>query len=505
MKPTASSEDVGALSLRLLFPADDGTIARAIFANSGLEGQIVDEWRALCARSFVTVGALSEELFSEIFVDGLRTALSCLARGDVEGMIARAPSVGERLAAAGVPLASYVASLNCLKQSYAKALSGHPDLVNVLQHVEMVHSTLVIVVADGYYRALARADCAPGPEQLDPIAPSDPPTFHGIVGESAPMRRLFAKITRIAAHTSPVLVLGETGTGKELVARAIHQESQRRHGPFLAINCAALPRELVESELFGHRKGAFSGATSDALGLFRAASGGTLLLDEITEMPTDLQAKLLRVLQERALRPVGRVQEVAIDVRVVAASNLDPDVAMADGRLRADLFYRLSANTIVVPPLRSRLEDVELLAEHQLRLLAGRHGRHRELGDDALRCLRGRRWRGNVRELFNVIEQAFVDSEDAEIDAAALSPAASFVDGCADATAGSVATTLSDAERALVERTLASNSGNKRRTARQLGIARSTLYSVLERHGLHSTTGLRGSRPRSATGTGRRP
>jgi transcriptional regulator with PAS, ATPase and Fis domain len=205
------------------------------------------------------------------------------------------------------------------------------------------------------------------PERLD-----TPPTFHGMVGCSAAMRRVFEQIARLAASPASVLIAGETGTGKEIIASAIHAAGPRARRPFVAVNCAALPRELVESELFGHVRGAFSGATADHLGLVRAAAGGTLLLDEITEMLPELQAKLLRVLQERCVRPIGALTEIPVDARIIASTNRDPRGAMQSGLLRPDLYYRLSVNQITVPPLRERPVDIAVLVEHCLARLNDR-------------------------------------------------------------------------------------------------------------------------------------
>src|SRR5262249_12103764 len=187
--------------------------------------------------------------------------------------------------------------------------------------------------------------------RLDPGA-ARRATFHGIVGATPAMHELYARIEASAAGNASILIAGESGTGKELVARAVHECGTYPKAPFIALNCAALPRDLIESELFGHRKGAFSGATAEYLGLIRAAEGGTLLLDEITEMPPETQAKLLRALQERCVRPVGATQEVPVDVRFIASTNRDPVESVRDGRLRDDLYYRLKVHTLTVPPLR---------------------------------------------------------------------------------------------------------------------------------------------------------
>jgi two-component system response regulator PilR (NtrC family) len=228
-----------------------------------------------------------------------------------------------------------------------------------------------------------------------------------IVGKSPKMLDVFRTIGTVAAGDSTVLVTGESGTGKELVARALHEASPRRAGPFVSINCGAFPETLLESELFGYMRGAFTGAVTNKQGLFEAARGGTIFLDEIGEMTPAMQVKLLRVLQERKLRPLGGTTEVGIDVRVVAATNRDFKEAIARGQFREDLYYRIAVITIRVPPLRERPEDIDMLAFHFLRLYAERSGKPiLGIASDALRCLESYAWPGNVRELENTVERA---------------------------------------------------------------------------------------------------
>ncbi|MGC9457867.1 MAG: sigma-54-dependent transcriptional regulator [Halothiobacillaceae bacterium] len=244
-----------------------------------------------------------------------------------------------------------------------------------------------------------------------------------LIGSSAPMERLRAQILRVARSQAPVFVRGESGTGKELVARQIHAHSARSDGPFVPVNCGAIPAELIESELFGHRKGAFTGASSDAPGLFRAACGGTLFLDEIAELPLNIQVKLLRAIQERRVRPVGASQEEPVDVRIVSASHQDLVEAVRAGRFRHDLYYRIDVIELVVPPLRERLEDLPELLDHLLARLADREGRARcRLSPEAMARLRSYHFPGNVRELENVLERAVAlsDSERIEPDALGL-------------------------------------------------------------------------------------
>jgi len=233
--------------------------------------------------------------------------------------------------------------------------------------------------------------------------------FENIVGNSEPMRRVFERIKLAAPTSSTILVAGETGTGKELVARAIHHNSPRKRKPFVAVNCAALPETLIESELFGHERGAFTGATSTKKGYFEAASGGTLFIDEVGELPLPLQAKLLRALEQRVISRVGSTAEIPVDVRIVAATNRDLREQVANGEFRDDLFYRLSVVTIELPPLREREGDIPLLVSRMLAELARTHGRRiREIDDAAIDALEHYPWPGNVRELRNTLESVVV-------------------------------------------------------------------------------------------------
>ena len=234
---------------------------------------------------------------------------------------------------------------------------------------------------------------------------SEREAYRNIVGISRRMEEVFRIISRVADTDATVLVTGESGTGKELVARAVHGQSSRRNGPFIAINCAAIPRDLLESELFGHVKGAFTGAVKDKAGKFQQAEGGTLFLDEVGELPVDLQSKLLRALQEREVQPVGGSSVQKLDVRVVAATNADLEEAIADGRFREDLFYRLSVIPVHLPPLRERKEDIPLLVRH----FAAKHGGEGvTFAPATLEAMAGYGWPGNVRELENTVERMLI-------------------------------------------------------------------------------------------------
>jgi two-component system, NtrC family, response regulator AtoC len=316
-------------------------------------------------------------------------------------------------------------------------------------------------------------------------------SFHGLIGRSPAMRQLFEQIRRIARASGPVLIIGESGTGKELVARAVHAESDRADGPFLAVNCAGVPGELLESEFFGHVAGAFTGARKAHKGLFARAEGGTLLLDEIGEMPLTLQAKLLRALQDGRIRPVGAEHEETADVRIVAATNQNLSALIRDGRFREDLFFRLETFALRVPPLREREDDRELLARQFLKRHATALDRPVDGLDDAvLAWLRRYQFPGNVRELGNAIERAvaFCDGERIELEhlparlRAPTTPEPSRTDAGLpeELLAGPVLPNLEELQRRYIHHVLRRVDGNKRRAAALLGIGRRTLYRWLE-------------------------
>jgi DNA-binding NtrC family response regulator len=307
--------------------------------------------------------------------------------------------------------------------------------------------------------------------------------FGSIIGASGPMQQVYDLIGRVAPTNATVLVTGETGVGKELVARMVHERSGRAKRPFLPFNCGAVPANLIESELFGHEKGSFTGADRQRKGIFERAHGGTLVLDEVTEMPVELQVRLLRVLESGLVTRVGGERTEAIDVRVVAATNRDPAEAVSGGHLREDLLYRLNVFPIHVPPLRERIGDIELLARHFLGELNEAAGSTKVLSEEALDRLRAHSWPGNVRELKNVIERAFILAAD-RIEAAQIPLAGRPLAADTGSTlAISVGSSVAEAERRLILATLQQLDGNKREAARVLGLSLKTLYNRLREYG----------------------
>ncbi len=394
----------------------------------------------------------------------------------------------------------------------------HPALPVIVLSAQNTLSTAVRATEAGAYEYL------PKPFDLDALtaavdgalARAEPPATElpgeegglPLLGRSPAMQAVYRVIARVVANDLTILVSGESGTGKELVARAVHDLGPRRAAPFVAINMAAIPRDLIEAELFGHERGAFTGAVQRVAGRFEQASGGTLFLDEIGDMPMEAQTRLLRVLQMGEFSSVGGARSIRADVRIVAATNRDLAAHVAAGLFREDLYYRLAVVPVVLPPLRERLEDIPLLARHFLDHAAAQGLPRRRLDDGALAALRAHQWPGNVRELENLMRRLAVLARDEVIDAdavvAMLGGRVSVPDGCGaigpairalidrigierpgaldDGTL--YARVMDEAERPLIEATLARHGGNQLRAARSLGINRNTLRKRLGSLGL---------------------
>ena len=313
-------------------------------------------------------------------------------------------------------------------------------------------------------------------------------SFGEIIGKNKKMQHLFTQIQTAAAGTVTVLIQGETGTGKELVARSIHDNSPRKIGPFVAINCAAIPAELIESELFGHERGAFTGANERRIGYFEQANTGTLFLDEIGDMPLTLQAKLLRALQQRELQRIGGTSNISIDIRILAATNQDLENAIREGYFREDLYHRLAVFPITVPPLRERREDIPILAHHFLKKIAAAAEKPiRDISTDALQMLMQQDFPGNVRELENTIKRAVLYEKTDRLQPQSL-PSYLTQEGSQATTEGSADTTvilpLDEVEQNAIVHALKVTGGNMSDAAQGLGIGRNTLYRKLEKYNL---------------------
>jgi DNA-binding NtrC family response regulator len=318
---------------------------------------------------------------------------------------------------------------------------------------------------------------------MSTVTDQDRSIYGELVGKSESIQKIYFLIEQVAPSSASVLITGESGTGKELVARTIHKMSPRYDKPFIAINCSAIPESLMESELFGHEKGAFTGAASRRQGCFELADSGTLLLDEIGEMPALLQAKLLRVIEERAVRRLGSRKEIEVDVRLLAATNRQPQQAVAEGKLRDDLLYRLNVFGIHLPSLRERKEDLPLLAQHLVTQLAEKHGRPaRFLSSAAIEALQFHSWPGNVRELRNVIERAVIICSGEQVERHHFAPYPIEQRERLrneDTLSLPVGTPLEEVERQMIMRTLQKTKQNKTRAAELLGISLKTLHNKL--------------------------
>ncbi|HEX6939352.1 MAG TPA: sigma-54 dependent transcriptional regulator [Longimicrobiales bacterium] len=303
--------------------------------------------------------------------------------------------------------------------------------------------------------------------------------FGEMIGESEEMRGIYRLIETVAPSNVTVLITGESGTGKELVARAIHDRSERRKGPFIAVNCGAFPREILENELFGHEKGAFTGAINEKPGCFELADGGTLFLDEVAEMESDIQVKFLRALEQRAFRRLGGKKEISVDIRVIAATNQDVREALEKGKLREDVYHRLAVMPIALPPLRDRGGDIRLLAEEFLRRFAREYGRPVTGFDPgALEYIETYRWPGNVRELKNAVERAVILARGETIGVADLQPRNAALEERELRLA--IGTSLEEAQRALTLKTFAFTGGDHAKAARILGISEGELRERLK-------------------------
>lgn len=309
----------------------------------------------------------------------------------------------------------------------------------------------------------------------------------GIIGRSPVMERLFERLAMVAPSEATVLIIGDSGTGKELTASAIHENSKRRKNPFIKVNCAALPEQLLESELFGHEKGAFTGAHARKKGHFMRANKGTLFLDEIGELPITTQVKLLRVLQEREFEPVGGTSTIKVDVRIIAATNRDLAEDITQGRFREDLYFRLNVVQVKVPTLKERREDISLLAEHFRKIYADKNNRNlSRFSPRAMDLLLQYEWPGNVRELSNVVEHAVILEKNDLITRNAL-PAYLYKQSAGGDPNGSNEEdmTLKAMEKEMILRTLSSTDGNRTKTAKILGISRRTLQNKLKEYGVN--------------------
>jgi DNA-binding NtrC family response regulator len=471
---------------------------------------LLDEFFKRYIAHFGSQASLGWRDFSDLYGRDLDAMSKHLSDCDMEDFAAEVRALGHVMCERGVPFAEVISSLHLLEESLATVLGpavARGELSSrIFQIFDKLSHCRIIVLASAFFTGQA-TDAALRMRNLTGSDEAGKQALHfsSLVGKSVAMQRLTGQLASAASSpTGAVLLVGESGTGKELAARALHERSRGSKRPFVAVNCAALPRDLIESELFGHRRGAYTGAQSEYGGLVRAASGGTLFLDEITEMAIEVQAKLLRVLEERSVRPVGADGEVSVDVRFIASTNRDPQKAVAAGLLREDLYYRISAFRVDLPPLRERRDDLPLLVLHFAELLHAR-GLRAISGIDpsALRALSTYSWPGNVRELRNAIDFALTIGTGSTLrredlpphvlrgaDPSAVSEPSSTVSPPAaspepeSASSSEIIPTMEESERELIRRALAATGGNKLQAARMLGISRHRLYDSLRRFGL---------------------
>jgi two-component system response regulator AtoC len=462
-------------------------------------GEVVEHWYQLYVLHFGDTRSLSEPEFRDLFYNALSRNTKHLLEGDMDRYAIDTIRTGELLCERNVPFAEIVASLHLYEESAYTAFPKDPappleiyTAFDKLSHIRM------ILLADAYFRsasATAGARIQALERQATLVAREKRSVFRGLVGSSAVMRRLYDRIESAAATRGTILIVGESGTGKELVARAVHEGGAMPMAPFVALNCAAIPKDLIESELFGYKKGAFSGANADYLGLFRAAEGGTLFLDEVTEMAPETQSKLLRAVQERTVRPVGSTKEMPINVRLIASTNREPEEAVRTGNLRQDLYYRLQAGVLSVPPLREHSDDIPLLVEHFIEFFNEKLQPRipaQGIEEDALATMTKYSWPGNVRELSNAIESAFTFGRSPMIRLQDLPAGIAGIRSARSSRLSESLTpepepaigTFAEAERELIARALKATEGNKVQAAALLRISRKKLYAKIEKYAL---------------------
>ena len=452
--------------------------------------EVISHWHALYVLHFGNDRTLTEHEFREIVAPSLASEIRDLLAKDMDSYAAHTIGVGELLAERKVPFSEVVVSLHLFEESAFGVFPDSPQpALNIYTAFDKLSHIRMILLAGAYFRsesALATARIQALEREASRLSHQQRSRFRGLVGASPVMRQLYERIEAAGQTRGTVLIVGESGSGKELAAHAIHESGPNPHGPFVALNCAALPRDLIESELFGYKRGAFSGANLEYPGLFRAADGGTLFLDEVTEMSSETQSKLLRALQEQVVRPIGSTNEVPVDVRLIASTNREPERAMRSGQFRPDLYYRLQASVLRLPPLRQHLEDIPLLAEHFIALFNEKL-QPREpitgIEDDALEALKAYQWPGNVREFSNAIESAFTFGRSrlialADLPGAISAPRAGLNPPSSMALIG----TFAEAERDIISRALATTGGNKVAAAHLLRISRKKLYAKIAKY-----------------------
>ncbi len=459
-------------------------------------GALVAEWQRGYRDRFGDQGFFDDELFPLWHTEEVSGLLDRLGGADREAIATWYRERGTRLREMGVPFDELSLSFHLLTRAIGHTLAElmlpSSTVAEAREQFDALAHARLTILSNAYFgeRHCADEDRSCLLSELArlqrDVAGRD--RFCGMVGSSLAMQRLYETLTAAARTRSTVLLVGESGTGKELAAQAIHRLAGESMDRYVPVNCAALPDELMESELFGYRKGAFSGASSDRKGLFQAADGGTLYLDEITELAPGAQAKLLRAIQEERVRAVGATTEESVRARILASTNIPLQQALEEGQLRRDLYYRLQGFVVELPPLRERGEDLPLLVSHIIERLRDRQPELsvRGVSRGGLERLAGHGWPGNVRELQMVVERAslttrnaLLEADDLELSGADTSPGIAPVEGEADDPIS-----LKEAERRAISAALRATGGNKARASRMLGISRKQLYVKIDRYGL---------------------
>jgi transcriptional regulator with PAS, ATPase and Fis domain len=479
----------------LLGDEDLGQMRGIFEAIRDRRDEVVNRWYLLYMSYFGEARTFSEGEFSRIFEPALLRNKNDLLENNMERYATDVRGLGALLAGREIPLQELITSFELFQQAARTVFPRElPNSINIQAKFEQLNHIRLYLLMDSYLHACVTTS-GTRVNELEPETggPShhERSGFRGLVGRSSVMLALYQRIDAASHTRGTILIIGETGTGKELVARALHENGAKPPTPFIALNCAALPKDLIESELFGYKRGAFSGANAEYLGLFRAAEGGTLFLDEITEMNADTQSKLLRAIQEHAVRPVGSTQEVTVNVRLVASTNRDPEEALRSQVLRQDLYYRLQANLLHVPPLRERVEDVPALVAYFIAFFNDRLGKltvTEGIEEAALDRMCEHRWPGNVRELANAIESAMTFGIGPLIRLQDLPSSVTLIDqrrsAAVPAPPSNETASFAEVERNLIFRTLHTNEWNKAHAARMLKISRKRLYAKIEKYQL---------------------
>ncbi len=492
--PSLPRSSVERIYLELVWDHELEAASRIMENLANHREEVLTHWHELYVLHFREKRALSQSEFLQVAGADLDATVETLRAKAIDRFVAEMQQVGELLVQHNVPFSEVVASVHLFEESVIPIFPPSAALASYLLFDKISHCR-IIVLADTYFRshaALAGARIRLLERDMAQMPRQARSQFHELVGATLPMRRLYERIEALATVRAPVLIIGEQGTGKELAARAIHGCSPNAKAPFIALNCAALPPDFMERELFGHGRGAFRSANGEHPGMFRWADGGALFLDEITELSAEAQDRLLEVLTEHTVRPTGATHKIPVEVRVIAATGRDPEEAVRTGRLREELCQRLQVNVLRMPPLRERRGDIPLLVEHFIALFNEKLGRSTPIigiQEDALEAMCRYSWAGNVRELSNAVQAAVTFGrshlmEAADLPAAITNPPLRQLPQVPQGRGPVSNFSFTDIERDLVRRALESTEGNKHRAAKLLGFSRKKLYAKIAKYGI---------------------